>query len=300
MPIVFLPLYSTVLRIPRLRSFLPSSDDRQHWKLRTKSIMWRPRWTQQEAEGPSRGLSGHDLPSYAPARHGYPCFASLHGYTHPYESDEEDSWSEEESEDPIPRFLFSGYVELTTARIYKVMASTGILEVESDLIVGTSARVFFQRNALCLNETRVKSGAPLYDLLRDYLTEPCSCVARPFAKRNGTFRRITGVEVHLIARKVWIGTRSAQPVVSGRHAKTERVIVSKNVERDCSPPACNMQISKAAPQACTIFQGEVLYVEASAGVLEKADGDGAVFYAHQCFLFGVCLRDVHLADVLPK
>lgn len=63
-----------------------------------------------------------------------------------------DTGSKGVPEEPIPRLLFRGYVELTTARLHKVMVNTGILEVESDLIAGARAKVFFQRYAVYLNE----------------------------------------------------------------------------------------------------------------------------------------------------
>lgn len=143
-----------------------------------------------------------------------------------------DTGSEGGPEDPIPRLLFRGYVELTTARLHKVMVDTGILEVESDLIAGARAKVFFQRHALYLNEARARTGPRLCDLLRNRLTEPCCCVARPFINKNGTFKRITGVEVHLIAKRVWIGGRCFPSAVNGRGPQTARLCVSSNDDQD--------------------------------------------------------------------
>ncbi|XP_047481376.1 uncharacterized protein LOC125033700 isoform X2 [Penaeus chinensis] len=216
------------------------------------------------------------------------------------EFDEEESGSKGEREDPIPRLLFRGYVELATARIHKVMINTGILEVESDLIAGASAKVFFQRAALYLTENKAKRGHRLCNLLRNRLTEPCGCVARPFTNKRGTFKRITGVEVHLIAKKVWIGKRSSSSAVSGRGPQKGRALVSSNDGQEAGPAASGLHASSAALGACGALRGEVSFVAGSTGILKKADGCCRAFFADQCFLYGVCLQDVRLEDVLRK
>lgn len=179
------------------------------------------------------------------------CFASRWSSSpRACEFDEEESGSDGDPDVSIPRLLFNGYVELATGRIHKVMINTGILEVKSDLIAGASAKVFFQRDALYLNETKAKRGPRLCDLLRNCVTEPCGCVARPFTNKNGTFKRITGVEVHLIAKKVWIGKRSSPSAVSGRGPQTGRPLVSSNGNQEAGPAACGLHASRAALGAC--------------------------------------------------
>ncbi|XP_037781104.1 uncharacterized protein LOC119577597 [Penaeus monodon] len=214
------------------------------------------------------------------------CFASRWSSSpRACEFDEEESGSDGDPDVSIPRLLFNGYVELATGRIHKP---------------GRAPRSSSRGTPCTSTRPKAKRGPRLCDLLRNCVTEPCGCVARPFTNKNGTFKRITGVEVHLIAKKVWIGKRSSPSAVSGRGPQTGRPLVSSNGNQEAGPAACGLHASRAALGACGALRGEVSFVAGSAGILKKADGCCGVFFAEQCFLYGVCLQDVRLEEVLRK
>nr|XP_027226085.1 uncharacterized protein LOC113818127 isoform X2 [Penaeus vannamei] len=84
-------------------------------------------------------------------------------------------------------------------------------------------------------------------------------------------------------------------------------IMSSNDGKMCAVTMANITSNDgqeagpaAAAETSGVLRGEISCVVDSVGILKKVDGYCRVFFAHQCFLYGVCLRDVRLEDVLHE
>ncbi|XP_047481369.1 uncharacterized protein LOC125033699 isoform X2 [Penaeus chinensis] len=233
----------------------------------------------------------------------------------------------------VPKVILAKNVEVTTARPHKIMSNTGILEVESNMITGSKAKVFFHRDALYLNQKKVEDGKPLWRLLKKQ-NQQWGCVARAFPVKNGSYKNITGVEVHLIASLVWVGDRpsSADVRKMSRGKKpgpeseqsSQQPLKAGSLSREKKPGPESGQSSLQPPQAggtaqakegnytlkadladsaspkSEMVRGRISGVTASCAVLQMPKGAYANFRSDQCFLYGVCLQEVQLSEVIPE
>ncbi|XP_037781648.1 uncharacterized protein LOC119578010 isoform X2 [Penaeus monodon] len=227
----------------------------------------------------------------------------------------------------VPKVLLTKSVEVTSARPHKIMFNTGILEVESNRITGSKAKVFFHRDALYLNQKKVEDGKPLSRLLKKQ-NQQWGCVARAFPMKNGACRKIAGVEVQLIASLVWVGDRPSPADVSKlsqeRKQSSRQPREAGKLSQERNPGPESEQSSRQPPQAGGTSQategndtlktaladsasprygmvrGRISGVTASRAVLQMPNGAHANFRTDQCFLYGVCLQEVQLSEVIPE
>lgn len=218
---------------------------------------------------------------------------------------------------PIPKILLTRNVEVTTARPHRILSNSGILEVESDKIEGGKAKVFFHRDVLYLNQKKVEDEKPLSKLLKKKRNQPWGCVARAFpTKKNGDYKKITGVEVQLIASLVWVGDKPSPADVKKLGAGK----VSQELKPDPQSELSSRKSSAAGGTAQAkkgndtletavvdsdipndgMMRGRIREVTASHGVLQMPNGAHANFRTDQCFLYGVCLQEVQLSEVIPE
>lgn len=154
-------------------------------------------------------------------------------------------------------------VEVTVARPFKILFKSGILEVESNRIVGRRAKVFFQRDVLYLNQKKVEEGKSLSVLLQRQRDRHWGCVARPFPrKKNGAYRKVDGVEVQLIASLVWIGDRPS--LADTKKPEAKKVYQAKKLRRRSKQ---NMRRSSEAGDPAKAREGRVTQ--------ETVEADGA-------------------------
>ncbi|XP_063614233.1 uncharacterized protein LOC134787402 [Penaeus indicus] len=233
----------------------------------------------------------------------------------------------------VPKVILTKTVEVTIARPHKIMSNTGILEVESNRITGSKAKVFFHRDTLYLNQKKVEDGKPLSMLLGKQ-NQQWGCVARAFPMKNGSCRKIAGVEVHLIASLVWVGDRPSSADVRKMSREKKPGPQSEQsrrqpreagrLSREKKPRPESKQSSRQHPQAggtaqakegndtletdladsaspkSEMVRGRISGVTASYAVLQMPNGAYANFRTDQCFLYGVCLQEVQLSEVIPE